>query len=292
MSVRSATDTVLMPAKSTKRSKRAPQRVEALLPFTDGDGRMVSIERTLECLACGEDVTVCAHGRSKSLAVRVARAAIKAGVNCETCQDRLDAEEAGRELAERREELRLGRLRKARMPERWMAVNFEKVERDPERALAIDAALQWANAENPRGLLLWGDVGRGKTVIAAAAAMEYLQRRRLRWLSVAKLLTDLRGGFDSPLYKAALERIDPAATDHALVLDDLDKINPTAHSLQPLYVAINGWLERPLPLLVTMNRSPDGLADWAGEAFGEALASRLVGYSTVIEVKGRDRRLD
>jgi DNA replication protein DnaC len=114
----------------------------------------------------------------------------------------------------------------------------------------------------------------------------------LRWLSVAKLLTDLRGGFDSPLYKAALEQIDPAATDHALVLDDLDKINPTAHSLQPLYVAINGWLERPLPLLVTMNRSPEELADWAGPDFGEALASRLVGYSTVVEVKGRDRRLD
>jgi DNA replication protein DnaC len=134
-------------------------------------------------------------------------------------------------------------------------------------------------------------VGRGKTVIAAAAAMERLQRRHLKWLSVAALLTDLRGGFDSPEYKRALRSIDAQKAMGALVLDDLDKLKPTESALQPLYVAINGWVERPLPLLVTCNRSPDEIAAWAGQTFGEALASRLLGYCQVIEVRGRDRRL-
>lgn len=289
---REALHPVPMPAKTPKRRKRAPERVEPLSFLGEGEGRIVTIDRTVACMTCGEDVHVQYRGRARSAGVRITRTALKAGMNCTRCQDRLDAEELDGEIAERRERMRLSRIERSGVPERWRAVSFAEVERDPERELAIDAALQWAQADTPRGLLLWGEVGRGKTVIAAAAAMEYLQRRRLRWLNVAKLLTDLRGGFDSPSYTAGLKLIDSTSTDAALVLNDLDKTKPTEHSLQPLFVAIDSWLERPLPLIVTMNRSPDELADWAGETFGEALASRLVGYSTVVEVRGRDRRLD
>jgi DNA replication protein DnaC len=281
-----------MPEKATKRRKRAPVKPEPIGRFGLGEARVVTVEGTVKCLSCDTDIPLRFRGHSDSLGVRVTRAALKKGTLCEECVDREDRETMDRELGERAAEMRARRIEGSGVPTRWQAVTFDRVERDELRAPAVDAAIKWAEAEKPAGLLLWGAVGRGKTVIAAAAAMGRLHRRRLRWLSVAQLLTDLRGGFDSPSYQAALRRIDPASTDAALVLDDLDKVPATAHQLQPLYVAINGWLERPLPLLVTMNRSPDELAAWAGESFGDALASRLCGYCEVVEVKGRDRRVD
>lgn len=263
-------------------------------PFAGGAGRQVRVKGTKKCAECGKDVSIDFKGAADSVGVRVSRRWLAKGtrVLCEECLDRDDAARWDAELQERREEARVGRIEKSGVPERWKAgVTFEKLERDKPRAEAIDAALAWALADNPKGLLLHGPVGRGKTVIAAAAAMERLQRRHLKWLSVAALLTDLRGGFDSPEYKRALRSIDAQKAMGALVLDDLDKLKPTESALQPLYVAINGWIERPLPLLVTCNRSPDEIASWAGATFGEALASRLLGYCQVIEVRGRDRRL-
>jgi DNA replication protein DnaC len=276
-----------MAAKSS--TKRRPKLVPDTLGR--GEGRLVTVKGTTRCTSCKGEIELEFVGASKSFGVTTTRLALKNGTLCVPCTDREDAEEFDRETAQRRAEHRLLRIERSGVPPRWQAVTFARLERDELRAPAFDAAAAWAQSDKPSGLLLYGAVGRGKTLIAAAAAMERLQRRRLRWLPVAKLLTDLRGGFDSPLYKAALAAIDSSSTDAALVLDDLDKLKPTDHSLQPLYVAINGWLERPLPLLVTMNRSPDELAEWAGESFGEALASRLVGYSEVVEVKGRDRRL-
>jgi len=262
-------------------------------PFSAGSGRQVNVKGTKACGECGKDVSIDFTGAADSVGVRISRRwmAKKTRVLCEDCLDREDAARWDAELEERREEARVGRIEKSGVPERWKSVTFAKLERDKPRAEAIDAARAWAEAEKPKGLLLHGPVGRGKTVIAAAAAMERLQRRHLKWLSVAALLTDLRGGFDSPEYKRALRSIDAQKAMGALVLDDLDKLKPTESALQPIYVAINGWIERPLPLLVTCNRSPDEIAAWAGETFGEALASRLLGYCQVIEVRGRDRRL-
>ena len=42
----------------------------------------------------------------------------------------------------------------------------------------------------------------------------------------------------------------------ALVLDDLDKITPTERAVQPLYLAINRWVEARQPPFVTTNTSP------------------------------------
>lgn len=271
-------------------STAEPQKVS---PFARGKKRRVRVKGTRVCSSCGAKVSIDFTGASDSLGVSVSRQWLRKGASvlCEACIEREDREAWEADLAERRREAREGRIEKSGVPERWKAVTFKRLERDEPRVAALDAAQAWALAENPKGLMLHGKVGRGKTVIAGAAAMERLQKRHLRWLSVADLLTKLRMGFDAPEYKQALRSIDAQKAMGALVLDDLDKLKPTEHALQPLYVAINGWIERPLPLLVTCNRSPDELAGWAGETFGEALASRLLGYCEVVEVKGKDRRL-
>jgi DNA replication protein DnaC len=79
--------------------------------------------------------------------------------------------------------------------------------------------------------------------------------------------------------------------DTALVLDDLDKVRPSDHAREPIYVAVNAWVEAEMPLIVTMNRSLLELADEFGDRYGDAIASRLAGYCEEFEVGGRDRRV-
>lgn len=289
--LRTAFPSEVAPTLRTMPSSRTAEPRQ-LSPFSHGRGRVVTLEGTRECAECGAEVSIQFRGATDSLGARVSRQWLRKGkrVLCTDCIEREDSAMSDAELAERRNAAYELRVERSSVPPRWRPVTFEGLDWDV-RTPALEAARKWAQAEKPKGLLLHGDVGRGKTLIAAAAAMERLKGQRLKWLSVAGLLTNLRSDFSAPEYKQALRSIDPERARGALILDDLDKTKPSEHQLQPLYVAINGWTERPLPLLVTMNRSPDELAAWAGETFGEALASRLVGYCEVVEVKGRDRRL-
>lgn len=191
--------------------------------------------------------------------------------------------------AEKAQTRRERMLRKAAIPPTWQGASFADLDRD-DRAAAIAASERWAAGEL-RGLLLWGEVGHGKTRIAATAALERIRVGPLRWLNVADLVMDLRGGFSSPRYEDARRMLVPVA-GCALVLDDLDKLKPTDHAVQPIYLAINSFVEAELPLLVTLNRDLDELAADFGERFGEAVSSRLAGYCEQYEIAGRDRRLE
>lgn len=289
--VRSGSQTLGMATQGKKRSKRAPVRPRPIERFGEGVGRRVSVEGAASCPECGGESKIVFYGHSDSVGARISRQALKKGALCEVCSDRLEDERLAAEEAEVRKGLLARRVEQSGVPRRWRPVTFDRMEWDAGRVPALEAAKRWAEGEGSQGVVLWGLPGRGKTVIAAVAAMERLQRRYVRWVNVADLLMKLRMPMGSQAHAVALRIIDSESTDAALVLDDLDKLNPTEHQLQPLYVAVNGWMERPLPLLVTMNRSPGELAEWAGETFGDTLVSRLMGYSSVVEVQGPDRRL-
>lgn len=209
---------------------------------------------------------------------------------CDECgeNDRVAAiaEQARRQHAD----LVAAMRKRAGLPRKWHDVTLDHLDADGERIEAITAAAEWAMGKRRRGILLYGPVGRGKTAIAAGAANGRLgQARAVRWLPVGELLMDLRMPFDSIEYVRAQRALDPGGA--ALVLDDLDKVRPSEHAREPIYVAVNAWVEAELPLIVTMNRSIDELAEDFGERYGDAIASRLAGYCDIFEVKGNDRRL-
>jgi DNA replication protein DnaC len=148
---------------------------------------------------------------------------------------------------------------------------------------ANEAARQWASGQ-ARGLCLTGPVGVGKTYLAAAAAWKRLQDFSVRWVSVARLMTQLRAGFGSEM-KAQADRI--VAGNGAIVLDDLDKANPTEYGKEVLFAAIDGRVEEGAPLLVTTNLPLSKL----GDKLGAPIASRLAGYCVTVRMQGEDRRL-
>lgn len=148
---------------------------------------------------------------------------------------------------------------------------------------AANAARLWANGEI-RGLCLTGPVGVGKTWLAGAAAWTRLQNYSVKWVSVARLMTQLRAGFGSEM-KTQADRI--VAGTGAIVLDDLDKASPTDFGKEVLFAAIDNRVEEGSPLLVTTNQPLSGL----GSKLGAPIASRLAGYCEVIRMVGEDRRL-
>lgn len=279
------------PRHERAKKSAAPKAMAGILDRGDGVAVKIDESRTCSAEGCRRKVRVEAEGPEDSMLVRLARMRLAGELLCEPCGDEREAEEARAAEAETTVAQIRRRLDASGIPERWRTLTFDRLDRDEERAPALDAAREWGRGQRRRGVLLWGDVGRGKTVIAAAAAVERAAAiGPTRWLSVAELLLDLRMPFAAPEYARAARKLKPTGRP-ALVLDDLDKLKPTEHALQPLYVAINGWIEAGLPLMVTLNRSIDELAGWGGETFGDALASRLGGYCDVFEVRGRDRRL-
>jgi len=278
------------PPRHGRRGKRAQPRRRDPLAATDvRDAEEVRVHGTGRC-GCGAEIAVDFTGPDGSLGVRLARARLAAPL-CDRCSEEEERERVAADEAERAAERMRHRLERSGIPERWRGLDFSRIDCDAERAEAIAAAQEWALGQR-RGVALYGEVGRGKTVIAAAAASASCAAGPVRWLSVAKLLMDLRRPFESPEYERAQQALDASsARSGALVLDDLDKAKPTEHALQPLYVAIDGWITAGKPLLVTLNRDLDSLAEWMGETFGEPIASRVAGYCDVIEVAGRDRRM-
>jgi|GEM_PF-3018751 len=160
----------------------------------------------------------------------------------------------------------------------------------PARAEAIAAARRWATGSSGRrGLVLTGSFGVGKTTIAAAAVMLLLRIQPARWASAIELMRCLSADFGSAERRRG---IDLLSGGHALALDDLDKTRPTAYAAEQVLGAVDNAIVNRQHLLITTNLQPGPLAQSWPEPFGEAIVSRLVGYSAVHTVDGRDRRLD
>jgi len=235
-----------------------------------------------ECKNCGRAVQLetAEPGRFADLLTRMA-------ILCDSCEVIEEAEltrlREARE-AEQKAILRERWVKESGIPDTLRDCNSTTLDRDEANAEGLDAGKAWATG-HILGLLLTGTVGSGKTMCAAASANSYLYRAPLRWFSVSKMLAQARAGFKNParedLYDVLLN---PRV---ALVLDDIDKSNPTAFASEILFQAIDERINYGTPLLVTTNATYVELE----ESYGEPIASRLGGYCQPVKMLGGDRRL-
>lgn len=190
-----------------------------------------------------------------------------------------EAEERERETSRRN---RLERRRKqSGIPYGLQALEWSEV------GPAVAVAQRWAAGELP-GLVLSGPVGVGKTHLAAAAAWRYLERARLRWTTASALMLLLNADFGSDEHERGCSSLTAA---HALVIDDLDKVKPTDHAAAALLEGIDSRIAGEASLLITTNLTLDELERRFGRVHGQAIASRLAGYCTCLQLAGADRRL-
>lgn len=236
----------------------------------------------LRCEECNSPVTKERPVVSGPLAALAA----KLPIVCDRCVARMEAEDQRRHEAdaERERTARIAeRVKRSGLPEKYHGLTLSKLDHRSEILLELGS---WH--VNGGGLLLTGEIGRGKTTLAGAACWHRLQRKPVQWTSAPLLFARLGSGLGSEQRDQALGLL---SGWQGLVLDDIDKARPTEYGAEQMFLAIDQRIEHEAPLLVTSNLAPSQLAEKWPEPYGPAIASRLVGYCKVVPVEGVDRRL-
>lgn len=212
--------------------------------------------------------------------------------------DRCLAEREAREDQAQARKLRRRRVEASGLPRTLQGLRWEDYELSARGAeKLVRGARAWARGETRRpGVLVHGPVGVGKTRLAATAAWELLLHRDVRWVSVPDLIVRLGASFTD---KDRAQAIKVLTGKGALVLDDLDKVKPSAWVLSNLFTAIDSRYQAGAPLFVTSNLKPSELVghftgsgqDQAERRVAaEAIVSRLSEHCAIGRLEGPDRR--
>lgn len=147
------------------------------------------------------------------------------------------------------------------------------------------ACLTWLEKpdEEKWTLIIFGATGVGKTFVAYAVLRElFLERVEVQIEHVKKLADKLKPSDNSA------EILQQVCEVEALCLDDLGSEQDTNWNNDRLDLIVDHRWQWQLPTIITTNIPPKAF----GERFGARTASRLIGGSTLVQVTGKDRRLN
>ena len=186
-----------------------------------------------------------------------------------TCKCRQEEMRRQKEEDEARERMNtIRRLKSTGIQERHYVENWRKV-----------------RAEN-LGLLLWGDVGTGKSFTAACIANALLEQAiPVLMTNFSKILNQMGAMYSEERYQYI------ASFNHysLLIIDDLGIERSTEYAKEQVYAVIDERYKANLPLIITTNltigeiRNPDNVAD-------ARIYSRVLEMCTPVQVGGSDRR--
>jgi len=147
------------------------------------------------------------------------------------------------------------------------------------------------------GLYLYGDAGTGKTIYAAAVLMELKRRSFLSYhsayikggfISVAKLLEDIRACFSNQSEKQPQDIIDQYSNTDVLIMDDLGCQKVTDWVLNILLLIINNRYENLKTTIFTANSD---LNDLARQFEDNRIPSRIVEMCRIKHFTNKDYRI-
>lgn len=183
------------------------------------------------CAKCGEPKETVVNGQKVST----------------SCRCRRD-EHNGDEAKKRTEEIEI--KRKACFSSHALAaVLLDAGEQTKAVRYAKEYVEHWAVAKSEgTGLLLWGDVGSGKSYIAAGIANGVIDcGSNAKMISVTDILIEYQ---DNPNRKGF---IDELCRKPLLVIDDLGAERDTAFGTEAIYAVINKRYETGKPMIITTN---------------------------------------
>ena len=173
---------------------------------------------------------------------------------------------------------------------RFLTASFENYERE-RMPKAYDIALGFAekfDKNDGEGLLFTGDVGTGKTHLAAAISAKIIRKysATVEFVSYTEALATMRAAFsESNNNDVKLEERMRKAD--LLVIDDLGKENLSAFTKNVLYRVVNGRYKDKLPLIITSNYGIESLS----ERLDYGTFSRIADVCKVVEMRGIDYRM-
>ena len=205
------------------------------------------------------------------------------------CRCRQEEMKRQKEEEEAREQMmKIQRLKSTGIQERHLLDwRFEAAEDNETIRWAKNYVANWkrVRAEN-LGLLLWGDVGTGKSFAAACIANALLEQAiPVLMTNFSKILNQMGAMYTEERYQYI------ASFNHypLLIIDDLGIERSTEYAKEQVYAVIDERYKANLPLIITTNltinqiRNPENVAD-------ARIYSRVLEMCTPIQVKGNDRR--
>lgn len=142
--------------------------------------------------------------------------------------------------------------------------------------------------KNGQGLLLWGDVGTGKTFLAGCIANALMERNiPVLMTSFPKLLNALGGIYSGERneYLQSLNRY------QLLIIDDLGVERDTPYVLETVYLVIDERYKSGKPFIITTNLSLQELQNPADLEHGR-IYDRIMERCVPVAFSGRNYRTD
>lgn len=205
---------------------------------------------------------------------------------CQCQKEEMEREKQRQQEQERRQKIQ--RLKANGIQEKHLLDwRFEAAEDNKDIAMARRYVANWkkVRAEN-LGLLLWGDVGTGKSFVAACIANALIEAGTpVLMTNFSKILNQMGAMYSDERYQYI------ASFSHfpLLIIDDLGIERNTEYALEQVYAVIDERYKSGLPVIITTNLTISELRNPEDVAHAR-IYSRILEMCTPVHVGGSDRR--
>lgn len=154
----------------------------------------------------------------------------------------------------------------------------------PERVDVVQKFLEGA-----QGLYVWGPTGRGKTVLAAHVAKEWLLAGKgsMRFLTANRLICEAQDTYRQNSSVSPLDYADRLSRLGLLVVDDIGRQKVTEDAKRILFEIVDQRTKTNRKTLFTSEKNLDAIAQLLDEAF----VGRILESCDVLHFEGRNLRL-
>lgn len=164
---------------------------------------------------------------------------------------------------------------------------FEVAEDNRDIQMARRYVDNWSEVRAKNlGLLLWGDVGTGKSFTAACIANALLENgTAVLMTNFSKILNQMGAMYSDERY----QYIASFSNFPLLIIDDLGIERNTEYALEQVYAVIDERYKSGLPVIITTNLTINEIRNPSDVAHAR-IYSRVLEMCTPVHVSGSDRR--
>ncbi len=208
------------------------------------------------------------------------------GCICKCRQEELEQE--NKRIEEEDRIRRIQRLKATGIQEKHLLDwRFEIAEENKDIRMAKRYVENWKKVRTENlGLLLWGEVGSGKSFIAACIANALLEQGvPVLMTNFSKILNQMGAMYSEERY----QYIASLSNFPLLIIDDLGIERSTEYALEQVYAVIDERYKSGLPLVITTNLTIAELRNPADVPHAR-IYSRILEMCTPVNIRGGDRR--